>query len=67
MICIYVKVFVSFILIVVVGEPCTTNGDCTTTICGTGSILCQHPDGQGVTENGGLCTCAAAEESGMTT
>lgn len=49
----------SFLIIPVSGESCTVNTDCVTTQCGTGStIVCQHPEGSGISADNGLCTCA---------
>ena len=42
----------------VASEPCTVNDDCEQTVCSTGLVVCQHPDG-GIVAGGGLCTCAA--------
>ena len=47
------------------GESCTTNVDCVTTACASGShVVCQHPNPSGgITADGGLCTCALNDYS----
>lgn len=48
-----------FLITPVSGESCTVNTDCMTTQCGTGStVVCQHPEGSGISADNGLCTCA---------
>ncbi|KAL4217573.1 hypothetical protein ACF0H5_022315 [Mactra antiquata] len=40
------------------GETCTVNSDCVNTSCNAGNtVVCQHPTGSGVSQDGGLCTC----------
>ncbi|KAH3709344.1 hypothetical protein DPMN_068806 [Dreissena polymorpha] len=50
----------------VIAEQCTTNTDCQNggTRCATGyHVICEHTGTEGVTANGGLCTCAADDTS----
>ncbi|XP_052761760.1 uncharacterized protein LOC128204383 [Mya arenaria] len=44
-------------------EKCTTNSECASTSCATGSVvICQHPDGAGIQTDGGLCTCEQSSQ-----
>ena len=46
----------------VLGEDCTLNADCHATLCADHhEPICEHPEDEGVVENGGLCTCATAD------
>lgn len=58
---IYVKIKLDVIL-TVLGEDCTFNDDCHATTCaGSPEPICEHEEGAGVVENGGLCTCAVSD------
>lgn len=44
------------------GEECTFNDDCHATLCADHhEPICEHPEDEGVVENGGLCTCSTAD------
>ncbi|KAL4217572.1 hypothetical protein ACF0H5_022314 [Mactra antiquata] len=55
----FLAVFCAAVCVVYVsGETCTVNSDCVNTSCNTGNtVVCQHPSGSGVSQDGGLCTC----------
>ena len=50
----------SDVLFPVHSEQCTVDTDCVNTMCAAGAhVICEHPAGEGIEPDGGLCTCAS--------